>query len=135
MGWKLIWNLLLFVLVFHFITRSKVLAEKPYAAYAIWRNAFGKSSPSLAGGQSAALRLNAWATGGFLATHGMTGAPLWRLGRVAVTIAWWLFGSLLAALVGIGALREQPDHFAGFDLALYPAFLFFLLLDVLLGSL
>lgn len=135
MGWKLVWNLLLFALVFHLFARRKVLAGKPYTVYAVWRNAYGKSSVSLACEPNKPLKLNVWATGAFLAAHGMTGAPLWKFARVAVTLAGWLFGSLLAVLVGVGALRHQPAHFAVFDMMLYAAFLCFLLLDMLLGSL
>lgn len=111
------------------------MAGTAYTLYATWRNAFGSRSVPPAGGRSERLRLNAWAIEGFLAAHGMTGAPLWKWARVVVTAAWWLLGSLLAALVGIGALRGQPGHFAVLDAALYLAFLFFLMLDVLLGVL
>ncbi|MHB8322632.1 MAG: hypothetical protein ACYDA7_11555 [Acidithiobacillus sp.] len=135
MGWKLVWNLLLFVLFFHYITRRNVLAGPPFTLFAIWRNAFGARHIPHAGGRSERLNLNAWATEGFLAAHGMTGAPLWKGVRVVVTAAWWILGSALAILVGIGALRGQPDHFAAFDVPLYLAFLFFLLLEVLLGFL
>ena len=110
MGWRLVWNLLLFVLVFHYMTRRKVLAGTAYTLYATWRNAFDTRPVPSAGERSERLRLNAWAIEGFLAAHGMTGAPLWKWARVVVTAAWWLLGSLLAALVGIGVCNCCPSH-------------------------
>jgi len=137
MGWKMIWTLLFFVLAFHLITRGKRFAVSSYTVFAVWQNAYAHQNTMLPTGEPderrliKRLELNAWATDGFLAAYGIGGTTLWKWWRVVITVGWWLCGSLLVTLVGLGALRGQPDHFAAYDAPLYLLFLSFLLLDLL----